>query len=210
MSSHGAASAKKDSEASAVHAIGSAKSATMAGAEASRTVPNATPVTIPAAQVDRRLADQRRGVGPGPVDARRRDEHAGGDDGDGDRRASRAARTRLATSLAPRTRERTGTSAKVIIPVRWDHSEVTSRMPAIGSRTAAGLSPTSRTDGERVVRRVADEQADDHGDHGERDGGDLQPEAGAGVDHLAQLDGDEAAEAGARVDAGGVHAGSVR
>jgi hypothetical protein len=33
----------------------------------------------------------------------------------------------------------------VIIPVRWDHSEVTSRMPAIGSRNAAGFTPTSRT-----------------------------------------------------------------
>ena len=112
----------------------------------------------------------------------------------------------LAISLAPRTRERTGTSAKVIIPVRWDHSEVTSRMPATGSRKAAGFSPTSRTDGEGVVRRVADDRADDDDDHGDRDGGDLEPEAGAGVDHLAQLDGDEAAEAGARVDAGGVHA----
>ncbi len=48
-------------------------------------------------------------------------------------------------SLAPRTRERTGTSAKVIIPVRWDHSEVTSRMPVTGSSTAAGCRPTSRT-----------------------------------------------------------------
>src|SRR4051794_23941000 len=55
------------------------------------------------------------------------------------------ARTMLATILAATTRERTGTSAKVIIPVRWDHSEVTSRMPAIGSRTAAGFTPTSST-----------------------------------------------------------------
>jgi hypothetical protein len=47
VSSHGAASAKKDSEATAVHVIGSAKSATMAGAEARRIVPNATPTTIP-------------------------------------------------------------------------------------------------------------------------------------------------------------------
>ena len=47
VSSHGAASAKKDSEATAVHAIGSAKSATMAGVEASRIAPNATPTTIP-------------------------------------------------------------------------------------------------------------------------------------------------------------------
>jgi DNA-binding NarL/FixJ family response regulator len=34
----------------------------------------------------------------------------------------------------------------VIIPVRWDHSEVTSRIPTTGSRTAAGFSPTSRTE----------------------------------------------------------------
>ena len=49
-------------------------------------------------------------------------------------------------SLAPTTRERTGTSANVIIPVRWDHSEVTSRMPATGSRTAAGFTPSVRTE----------------------------------------------------------------
>src|SRR4051812_31335267 len=57
-----------------------------------------------------------------------------------------------------------------------------------------------------MIRRVANEQADDHDDDGERHHGDLEPEAGPGVDHLAQLDGDEAAEARARVDAGGVHA----
>jgi hypothetical protein len=53
-------------------------------------------------------------------------------------------RAMLARSLAPRTRERTGRSVKVIMPVRWDHSDVTSRMPATGSRTAAGCSPTVR------------------------------------------------------------------
>src|SRR3954449_1031163 len=47
VSSHGAAWAKKDREATAVHVIGSAESATMAGAEASTTAPNATPTTIP-------------------------------------------------------------------------------------------------------------------------------------------------------------------
>ena len=108
--------------------------------------------------------------------------------------------------MATRTRERTGTSAKVIIPVRWDHSEVTSRMPATGSRTAAGCSPTSSTAANVWSAASPVTSADDHDDDGERDGGDLQPEAGAGVDDLAQLDGDEAAEAGARVDAGGVHA----
>jgi hypothetical protein len=34
----------------------------------------------------------------------------------------------------------------VIIPVRWDHSEVTSRIPTTGSSTAAGSSPTLRTE----------------------------------------------------------------
>ena len=114
------------------------------------------------------------------------------------------ASTRLATSLATTTRERAGTSVKVIMPVRCVHSEVTSRMPAIGSRTAAGLIPTSRTPAK--VRSAAsprgEAQDDDQG--GERDCGDLHPEAGAGVEDLAQLDGDEAAEAGAGVDAGGV------
>ena len=56
-----------------------------------------------------------------------------------------------------------------------------------------------------MVRRLAGDEAGDDDDRGDRDHGDLQPEAGAGVEHLAQLDGDEAAEAGARVDAGGVH-----
>src|SRR6476469_9118938 len=55
------------------------------------------------------------------------------------------------------------------------------------------------------MRLVAGEHAGAHNEHGERHHGDLQPEAGPGVDHLAQLDRDEAAEAGARVDAGGVH-----
>jgi hypothetical protein len=38
----------------------------------------------PGRQVDRRLADQRRGVEPGRVDARRCDEHTRGDDADAD------------------------------------------------------------------------------------------------------------------------------
>ncbi len=53
-------------------------------------------------------------------------------------------RTTLAMSFAVRTRERTGTSTNVIRPVRCVHSDVTSRMPTIGSRAAAGCSPTLR------------------------------------------------------------------
>src|SRR5215212_8067983 len=141
---HGAAWAKTDSEATAVHVIASAKRATIAGAEASRTAPNATPTTIP---VVKKTADW-------PINAAASDQVPSTP---GDATSTPAAttataitsaaraRTRLVISLAPTTRERTGTSAKVIIPVRWDHSEVTSRIPVIGSSTAAGCSPTSRT-----------------------------------------------------------------
>jgi hypothetical protein len=48
----------------------------------------------------------------------------------------------LASSLATRTRERSGINAKVIWPVRWDHSEVTSRTPTTGRSTEAGCSAT--------------------------------------------------------------------
>jgi hypothetical protein len=54
-----------------------------------------------------------------------------------------------------------------------------------------------------VVGAHAEDAAQDDHQRGQRDGGDLQPEAGAGVDDLAQLDADEAAEAGTPVDAGG-------
>ena len=47
-------------------------------------------------------------------------------------------RTTLASSLAASTRGRRGTRAKVVIAVRCDHSELTSRIPTIGSRTLAG------------------------------------------------------------------------
>ena len=116
----------------------------MAGAGASRIAPSATPTTIPAVRL---TADW-------PISGAASDQVPSTP---GDETSTPAATTateiasiatasrRLAISLAPRTRERTGTSAKVIIPVRWDHSEVTSRMPRTGSRTAAGCSPASRT-----------------------------------------------------------------
>ena len=43
-----------------------------------------------------------------------------------------------ASSFATSTRPRCGTSANVIIAVRCDHSDVTSRIPMTGSRTLAG------------------------------------------------------------------------
>ena len=112
-------------------------------------------------------------------------------------------------SLAPRTRERTGTSANVISPVRWDHrgdEQDAEDRQQDGRRLKPGVEDVL----ERVVRPVADEQADDHDDHGERHHGDLEPEAGPGVDHLAQLDGDEAAEAGAWTPAVFTRIGAAR
>ena len=54
-----------------------------------------------------------------------------------------AATTRLSATpaaiLAPITRIRCGTSVNVISAVRCDHSELTSRIPTIGSRMLAGV-----------------------------------------------------------------------
>jgi hypothetical protein len=51
-------------------AIGSAKRATMAGADVSRTMPNATPVTIPVVRWTADWPIKRQGVSPGAFDAR--------------------------------------------------------------------------------------------------------------------------------------------
>src|SRR5215216_485524 len=144
LSTHGATPENTGSETTAIHDTGSAKRRTMAGAEASRIAPSATPTTIPAVRL---TADW-------PISGAASDQVPSTP---GDETSTPAATTateiasiatasrRLAISLAPRTRERTGTSAKVIIPVRCDHSEVTSRMPTTGSRTAAGFTATLRT-----------------------------------------------------------------
>src|SRR3954464_4038913 len=159
----------------------------------------------PGRQVDGRLADQRRGVGPGPFDAGRRDEHPGGDDGNGHRQhrdGVQEARDELgAEDTRAHRDERERGQPGALGPLRGDEQDAEDGQQD-GRRLQAGIDGRP----ERVVRRVADEQADDHDDHGERHHGDLKPEAGPGVDHLAQLDGDDAAEAGARVDAGGGHA----
>ena len=112
--------------------------------------------------------------------------------------------TSPAASLALITRMRFGTSVKVISAVRCDHSELTSRMPTIGSRMAGGRDREREHVAEDELVGVG-EDAEQH-DDGERERRDdqLQPEAGAGVDHLAQLDAGQAGE-------GRVHAGdSVR
>src|SRR4051794_2542266 len=145
LSTHGGTPANTGSESTAIHDIGSAKRRTMAGVGASRTAPNATPTTIPAVRltadwpISGAASDQ---VPSTPGDETNTPAATTATDIASIATASR----RLAMSLAPRTRERTGTSANVISPVRWDDSEVTSRMPRTGSRTADGCSPASRTD----------------------------------------------------------------
>src|ERR671933_699415 len=133
------------SEKTAHNDVGSAKWRTMAGAEASRIAPSATPRTIPAVRL---TADWPiSGTTSDQVPSTPGDETSTPATTTATEIASIAtASRRLAMSLAPRTRERTGTSANVISPVRWDHSEVTSRMPSTGSRTADGWSLASRTD----------------------------------------------------------------
>src|SRR3954449_3074327 len=129
----------------------------MAGVGRSRIAPNATPTTIPAVRltadwtISGAASDQVPSTPgdetntPAATAAAGQAPSTPGDETNTpaattatDIASIAAASRRLAMSLAPRTRERTGTSAKVISPVRWDHSEVTSRMPRTGSRTADG------------------------------------------------------------------------
>jgi hypothetical protein len=79
VSSHGAASAKKDSEATAVHVIGQCEERDDGGRRGEKDRAERDADHHPGREVDRRLADQRSGVGPGAVDG----GDTGGDDGDG-------------------------------------------------------------------------------------------------------------------------------
>ena len=109
-----------------------------------------------------------------------------------------------AASFAASTRERSGTSANVSIAVRCDHSELTSRMPTIGSRMLAGASASAEEVAQRCGRRrlAEDREQGDDGDR-ERGGREQQPEAGARVGHLAQLDAGQPREARPRVAGAG-------
>src|SRR3954451_6267138 len=137
MSTHGPTPENTGSETTAIHAVGSTKRSTMAGAEASRSAPSATPMTTPAV---RYTADWPiSGAASAQVASTPGDEtNTPAATTATDIASIATASTRLAMSLAPRTRVRTGTSANVISPVRWDHSEVTSKIPRTGSRTADG------------------------------------------------------------------------
>ena len=130
--------------------------------------PSATPTTIPAVRltadwpISGAASDQVPST-PATTNTRRRRR----------RRRSPASRRRAGArdQLAPRTRERTGTSANSS-PVRWDHSGGTSksREPAADGRR---LKPASRTDwncGPPHRRRAGGRPLDDHG---QRHHGDL-------------------------------------
>ncbi len=122
----------------------------------------------------------------------------------GDRHADRRRRARPATTLAAMTWPRCGTSVNVISPVRWLHSLVTDRIAMTGSSSAIGK-PIGRTEdvgssrfssGTNRMQPIVASRGDDRDAHHE-------PEARAGVEHLAELDLDEAdqRDAGAgRVD----------
>ena len=93
-----------------------------------------------------------------------------------------------ASSFAISTRDRWGTSVNVISDVRCDHSEVTSRMPTTGPRSESGAVAT--TTNSRSVRSRSSMNrpaSDDDGDREQRRD-EQQPEPGARVGHLAQLD----------------------
>jgi len=97
--------------------------------------------------------------------------------------------------------EREGDDPRALRPLRRDEQD-----PGDRQQDGRRFDRDEQDGCERVVCRLADDGTDDHDEHSERDGGDLQPEAGAGVDHLAQLDGGQPGEAGAGMDACGVHA----
>ena len=93
------------------------------------------------------------------------------------------------------TRPRCGTSVKVVSPLRWLHSLVTERIAIIGRMIAIGM-PIAAANCRRSARRRGEQDHRAGGEHGGDDDAGHQPEAGAGVEHLAQLDGDHAGSAG--------------
>ena len=182
----------------------------MAGAEASSAAPSATPEIMPVAQRDDVLAHQRDGQRPRVRRARARPPPCRSTATTTHSASATSDSTTLASSLAASTRGRRGTRAKVVIAVRCDHSELTSRIPTIGSRMLAGATAIDSI--ERSVwssgrANRARGRDDDDGEHDDRQ---LQPEARAGVGHLAQLDGGQPAEAGARVGAARERCGEGR
>src|SRR5918998_3814079 len=112
-------SEKTGSERTAHNAVGSTRRTAMAGAGVSRIAPSATTTTIPAVRL---TADwPMSGAASDQVPSTPGDETNTPAATTATEIASIAtASRRLAMSLAPRTRERAGTSANVISPVRWD------------------------------------------------------------------------------------------
>ena len=82
----------------------------------------------------------------------------------------------------------------VVSPVRWLHSPVIDRIAMMGSTIVIGkpiaaanvLWVSSSSGAKRIVPTVASDAHDHEAGH--------QPEPGAGVEHLAQLDADDASQ----------------
>ena len=98
------------------------------------------------------------------------------------------------TVLASRTLPRCGTRVNVVSPVRWLHSPVIDE-----DRDDRQHDRHREADrrGERVVGQVligGEEDRPDRGEDAHDDDAGHQPEPGAGVEHLAQLDADDASQ----------------
>ena len=112
----------------------------------------------------------------------------------GRRPSTRRRRRRSPIALAVITRPRCGTSVNVVSPLRWLHSLVTERIATIGridrhreaDRGGEGLVGDWSSSGAKTMVAAGRE-------HGQDADARHQPEAGAGVEHLAQLDPDHPA-----------------
>ena len=152
--------------------------------------PKATPVSIAVTASRHDLAEHGGAQRPLAADDDDRDDGDDERDRGGDQPEHDARRRAWRSSPASAS----GTSVNVISAVRCDHSSVTSRMPTIGSSRLAGSDREREHVAEDQLVGLAEDAEQRH--DGERERGDdqLQPEAGAGVDHLAQLDERQAGE----------------
>lgn len=114
--------------------VGTTKKITIANGELSISMPNATPMSMLSSwnrtAFPTAAAVRSQVPAPSRALAVRQAISARPRLGRTDRMETRT----LAASLAAMTRWRSGTSAKVVRAVRWDHSLVTERMPSTGSR----------------------------------------------------------------------------
>ena len=168
---------------SAPHASGSAKYRTIAGAELRKAAPNAMPLRIETSSSRHDLAEHGEAHRPLAADDEVRDH--GDDERDrGTISAQHDAGGDLRAHHAhPLRDERERDQRRALRPLGAHEQDADDRQQdARGRIASANMS-------RKTSSSVSREDAEQH-DDGEREHGDdqLQPEAGAGVDHLAQLD----------------------